>query len=143
MSERPGSPSAIQQIQILLHEYDTLRNEIIGRTRDGFTLFSVSAALFLGGLSLLYGAAGVRPAVATAVIGSIAFIIGRRVTVSGIETISAWLIELEARINELAGERLLSWETENSMLMKGWFNRAFRYVGAAWRNLRQRFPSKQ
>jgi hypothetical protein len=131
MNEEESDRSRFEQIQILLHEYDTLRNEIIGRTRDGFTLFSITVALFVGAISLLYGAAGGWPAAATAILGAIAFNIALAETTKGIAAISTWLCQLEARVNALAGEPLLSWETENSVVKKGWFRRALERRRAA------------
>jgi hypothetical protein len=132
MREEESNCSRFEQIQILLHEYDTLRNEIIGRTRDGFTLFSITGAMVVGALTLLYGKAPAWPAVATiAGLGAVAFSLAWAETVKGIEAISAWLCHLEARVNALAGEPLLSWETENRVANKGWFRRALERRRAA------------
>ena len=118
--------SKFERIQILLREYDSLRNEIIGRTRDGFNLFAITGALFVGTLSLAYGTAGAWPAAVLAVLGVGTFIFAARETTYRIFQAAARVRELEARVNDLAGERLLSWETDNGGATHGWFMQAWR-----------------
>jgi len=118
--------TVFEKIQILMHEYDGLRDEIGGRTRDGFNLFSICGVLFVGGLSFLYGAAGMWPALATGVFGLIAFVIATRATIYRIGRAAARLREIEATVNDLAGEPLLEWETKWGLRGAAWSSDVWR-----------------
>lgn len=126
-SESEKRLSKFENIQILLHEYDTLRNEIIGRTRDGFNLFAITAALLFGALSLFYGTAGVWPAVAVAVLGVGVFFFAAHETIFRINLAATRIRELETRVNNLAEEQLLSWEAKSGAASHGWFIQGWRH----------------
>ncbi|HXH37721.1 MAG TPA: hypothetical protein VNN08_03760 [Thermoanaerobaculia bacterium] len=126
-SESERKLSKFEYIQILLHEYDTLRNEIIGRTRDGFNLIAITAALLFGALSLFYGPAGAWPAIAVAVLSVGVFFFAAHETFFRISLAATRIRELETRVNSLAGERLLSWEAESGAAGHGWFIQGWRH----------------
>ena len=118
--------SQFQKIEILLHEYDTLRDEIGGRTRDGFNMFAITSALFVGALSLLYGKAGTVVVVIVGILGAIAFAVAARETFYRIARAAERLREIEGDVNERVGEKLLVWETQWGAATRGWFLEAWR-----------------
>lgn len=102
------------KITVLLHEYDTLRDEIV-QGSGPLQQMSLGAVIVLGALTialtdgldesdrlLLYGSL----AVCMLVLGFSVWKINR-----GVQKIARRLRELESEINRRAGEPLLQWET--------------------------------
>jgi hypothetical protein len=115
-----------QKVEILLHEYDALRSEIVGRTSDGFTLVSVAGSLFIGALALVYHTAGLLLFILTAIAGTVACFLGARETFYRIGRAAERLREIEADINSRVDETLLVWETQWGAAKKGWFAESLR-----------------
>jgi hypothetical protein len=113
------------KVEILLHEYDALRSEIVGRTNDGFNLLAVAGGLFGIALSLAPGSCRFW---ALAVIGLVVFEVARRETFYRIGRAAERLRQIEADINKRVGEEkpLLVWETDWGAADRGWFLEAFR-----------------
>jgi hypothetical protein len=102
------------RIGILLHEYDSLRAEILSRYGAEFQVIAACAAYFVGLVTAwLAGWQTDSPMtyVSLALLALVALI--GLMTMSDTDvTRASWRIrEIEARVNELAGERLLVWET--------------------------------
>ena len=108
--QRPLLFTEQDKVQILLHEYDTLRQEVLNRTSNGFQLLAVGAALFVWMIG------GQHPN------NRFWFWIGLALALFAV-SLAAWFIfrdiskaakrirELEGSINARAGEELLMWET--------------------------------
>lgn len=114
-----------QKIDILLHEYDALRDEIGGRTRDGFNLFAITVALAVG-LTLLYSNAHAILVLCIGVLGGLVFAVAAKETFFRIGRAAERLRQIEASINERAGERILVWESDWGAAKRGWFREAWR-----------------
>jgi hypothetical protein len=109
MPDTPSQASQItakEKLTVLLAEYATLRAEIIQRYNSGFQLLAISVP----SLVLINSVSGLAkwyiPALAIAAIAIAAYII-----LTGIHRISIHLQSLESRINTLAEDELMSWET--------------------------------
>lgn len=98
---------AKEQIQVLLAEYATLRNEVAHRTNNIFQLYPVGAAIFtfiMGQkLDWLFGIA----LLASALIIGVSTIIAQR----DVQIAASRIREIELMVNSLAGEKFLEWET--------------------------------
>lgn len=94
------------EIQILLHEYDTLRSEIINRTGFGFQL----GAIGLTALAILLSQRGLKLWIGL-IIGLVLFGGGVAVNIRAIQRAHIRLVRIEKIINDHAGESLLEWET--------------------------------
>jgi hypothetical protein len=116
--------SESQKIEILLHEYDALRNEIDGRTRDGFNLFGTVGALFIGALTLVYNKVGSVWFFIVAAGGLITFVVATRETFFRIRRAAERLRQIEELVNSRIGEDLLVWETRFGAAGRGWFLQA-------------------
>lgn len=108
------------KVQILLHEYDTLRTEVIHRINNVYQLLAFVVALIgvLGALvSNLYMGASSSAKVGPRGLIFIAFVslpviwLCANLISQDLNRIASRLRELENEINERAGEQLLKWET--------------------------------
>jgi len=102
--------SRMERITILLKEYDTLRSEIIARTAVGSQVVGLAVVLFVAWITSLgthYDRFLARSLLAGFII---AVILGCVTAYVGIGRPHRKVVELESQINELAGERLLTWE---------------------------------
>jgi hypothetical protein len=109
-----------EKIQILLHEYDTLRTEIINRTGFGFQLTAIGVA-FLGvmitqGRSIVFWCA--------LVVGLAVMALSSWWNVRDIWKAAERLRELERDINKRAREDLLQYESFWGAAAAGWFGRS-------------------
>jgi len=106
-------------VKILLHEYATLRSEILTRTSNLYQLIAVGAALFVWvmgqPLSVRFWVALVATLV---VLASFCWLITR-----DIHKAAKRLRELEKDINCRAGETLLVWETRWGGAVTGYWGR--------------------
>jgi hypothetical protein len=96
----------VDQIQILLHEYDSLRSEIINRTGFGFQL----GAIGLAALALLISQRGLKLWIGL-VVGIILFGSGIALNLRAIQKLHVRLERIEKNINVHTGQDLLEWET--------------------------------
>ncbi len=112
---------AMERIEILPHEYDCLRAEILNRTTQGFQVVAISAVVltlfFVDSLGLIGRLIAVSISAPVVAIGSW-FIL------RDIGKASERLRELEADINRRAGEDLLVWETRWGSAVTGFWGRA-------------------
>jgi hypothetical protein len=107
-----------EQIQVLMSEYNTLRSEILQKATSAFQINGValSASVVILGAILAALAAGnfylaVVGAIAVFVFAVPIWILPRTVQFS-MHELGGHLIEVERAVNDLAGARLLTWETE-------------------------------
>jgi hypothetical protein len=107
------------KVTILLHEYNTLRQEILTRTTQGFQLLAICAALFVWIIQ-----ANLNWRFLIGLIAAMAILlIGSWITFNKITEISIRLLELEKDINTRAGEKLLVWETQHGDTVIGCLRR--------------------
>ncbi|MFA6054721.1 MAG: hypothetical protein WC769_05025 [Thermodesulfovibrionales bacterium] len=111
----------INKIQILLHEYDTLREEILTRSSHGILLFGVAIVLFVW--LIIRDKVERRLLIACIIIicllGGVGWTINRDISKA-----ASRLRELEKDINHRVGEELLIWETK-------WGGAVTGYIGLA------------
>jgi len=107
-----GTPlSQFEKIQIILHEYDTLRNELHQRYAAIFQSISVLAVVFIGLVTVLTER-GFRWSLLALLSGSVVlFLIIILVINYDTWKAATRLREIESDINSRSGERLLRWET--------------------------------
>ena len=109
-----------EKIDVLLHEYTTLRNEILNNQNHLFQLFAICGAVFIWIM--------VHPldrrfwlAVAVAVP---ALCYGLWVIRRDVDKAAKRIRQLEKAINALAGDELLVWETHWGGAVTGYWGRA-------------------
>ena len=98
------------KVDILLKEYDILRSEIISRTNNRFAVIGFIAALIA-----FVGSQSEMPLYVRCVIGGLAFVailviyfrLGQL-----IKRCAVRIAEIEEKINNLMGEKLLVWESQ-------------------------------
>jgi hypothetical protein len=95
------------KIQILLKEYDTLRAEIIARTNHGFQLTG------LGGAVLMWLVSRPDDARFWVLVATFLMVFGYMgwITFRDISKAAGRIRQIEAKVNKLAGDELLEWET--------------------------------
>jgi hypothetical protein len=108
------------KIQILLHEYGTLRMEIIHRTNNLYQLLAVGGALFVW----LMGHAVDRRFWISLSVGLPLLCLGFSVIRRYINKTARRLREIEKTVNSLAGLELLVWETLWAGGVTGYFARS-------------------
>jgi hypothetical protein len=116
MSETIGEK---EKITILLHEYDTLREEIIQRTNHGFQIYGIGAVFFVWLMSRSFDQRfWIMLCISVIALGR-----AWRSSVREIRKAAERLQELENIINGLAGTDLLVWESHKSGFATGskWF----------------------
>lgn len=101
----------LQRISILLKEYDTLRTEILQRRAAGFALAPILAAI-VGWLGYRILEGHRYTAIAVAVMTLCALFVGPKFMNIRIRRCSARLQRIEQRINSLAADDLLEWESK-------------------------------
>jgi len=104
-----------ERIQILLHEYDSVRNHIISRTSTAVQVIAIGIGAFLVGVPQ-------SSASPCATAAAIAFVVVVTLTILWILAAdliaeSRHVASLEAIINDLSGETLLSWETTQGVAL--------------------------
>lgn len=98
------------RIEILLKEYDTLRQEIISRTNNRFAITGFFGAVALFAVTKEGLDAFWKCAISVA---SLVFLLALWLWIKFLIDLCAQRIaKIERRINELAGDTLLEWETE-------------------------------
>jgi hypothetical protein len=104
-----------EKIQILFKEYETLRAEIVARTSGGFQVLIVGGAVTTWLLARTSNGSFWFLVIAfTSAFAFIAYSLFRDCA-----RIAARLQQLESRINQLAGENLLEWESRWGGLADG------------------------
>jgi hypothetical protein len=98
------------KVQILFHEYDTLRTEAIHRINNGYQLIAGSVALLIW-LASKWETSSFCVLLIFSLFAVVFF--WWRI-VRDLTRLNRWLRELEKEINDLAGEQLLKWETLGS-----------------------------
>ena len=110
------------KIDILLKEYDTLRTEIIHRINNRWraTGFGIAAVALVGSLSALdkqlVTLIVVASALALLALWSRSWYLIQRCELR--------IAEIEQRVNEIAGERLLVWETMHTHILRNYSAKA-------------------
>jgi hypothetical protein len=119
--EKTMDMAQINNIQILLHEYDTLREEILTRSSHGIQLFGVAIVLFVW--LIIRDKFDRRLLIACTIIICLLGVGGWTIN-RDISKAASRLRELEKDINNRAGEKLLIWETK-------WGGAVTGYIGLA------------
>lgn len=111
----------IDKINILLHEYDTLREEIVNRTGHGYQLLSVAAVLvvWIIGKDKFDCRFWFALVLTSCLLGYGGWAIFR-----DIGKASSRIRELEKNINNRAGEVLLIWETKRGGAVTGYLGQS-------------------
>jgi len=120
------------KVEILLHEYDTLRDEVVQRYNAIQQQISIFVLMIIGTLTILSTYSEQRWGWSLFLylllaLGLCVFAFALRINHLDIQKINTRLRELEADINQLAGEQLLKWETYWSGAVTGYFNPFRRY----------------
>jgi len=112
----------MEKMQILFKEYDTLRQEIVGRLNGGRQLVAIGVAGMAGVITFL-GPAHRRDAIFWGLLCGLGTVLGVLFwsTHHSIARVGTRLREIEAEINALAGEDLLKWETRFGGGLSKWF----------------------
>lgn len=106
-----GASSQFQKIQILLHEYDTLRNEVLSRYAAQFQSTGVLAIIIIG-LTTVLITQGAKITILVLIGITVMLYIGAQIWIDyDIAKAARRLREIEADVNSRAGETLLQWET--------------------------------
>lgn len=98
------------KIAVILHEYDTLRDELLDRNDSVFQATITYAAVVIG-LIAAWEKLPLTAAIVLTCASSIAFAIILVGIVRDFGRVVLRVREIEADINNRAGERLLEWET--------------------------------
>jgi hypothetical protein len=117
------------KIEILMKEYDTLRQEILSRINNRFLMLGLIGtflgfALFADNSLLRSYIFGISSRGIVVVIGIVILVATWMWLGYLVGVLAARVSAIEQRVNELAGDELLEWETRH-----GW-GRWGRYVGA-------------
>ena len=106
------------KIDILLKEYDSLRQEILSRTNNRFLMLGV-VATFLGFVLFTDNSVfkcqifGLSTRVIVVISGVLVLLVIWLFFGYLVGTLAARVSAIERRVNELAGEKLLEWETRH------------------------------
>src|SRR6266849_10226121 len=112
MSDNSTPLSAKEQIDILLKEYDTLRQEIIARTSQGFQVLGFGVLLYTA-LVAWFGAHSVdRTFWVLLIIFVLTIAVVSLMAHRDINMAARRISEIELHVNNLAGATLLQWETK-------------------------------
>lgn len=116
----------LDKIQILLHEYDGLRGEIIQRWVGAQQQISIGVLVLIGVITILFSTKKIKHPQDYFLYGLLGFavcIFGYAMFQWGRDTnkAAARVREIEAQVNQLAGEELLQWETRWAGAVTGYF----------------------
>ena len=108
-----GTLAPVEQIEVLLHEYDTLRDELVGNVERQQTIVTVivTAVLAVLGLAFEAGVSSLFLLIPTAIIVVLILEAARQFS---IVSKSTYVSMLERQINSIAGQPLLTWAHANS-----------------------------
>jgi hypothetical protein len=113
----------MDKITILLHEYDTLRNETIQRNTVMFQSIGIYAAVLIG-LIIVISQKGFNCTMLSLLVGAtVLFLCVLTWIDSDVARAAAQVRRLESDINTRAGEPLLTWQS--SMGFRGMIGRFF------------------
>jgi len=118
--------STSDKVNSLLFEYNSLRSEIMQRNSvfNQYCVISVPASV--AAVSVVTSAFPPLGIVLFLVICCLLYVVFRIIEFDTLAA-AARVRELEAQINEMAGERLLTWETDHGLNSVGYRDR-FRYI---------------
>lgn len=130
MIEAKENPSKVlplsqkDRIEILLHEYDALRDEIVNRTNFGY---QIAAAAALAITWLMQQELSHKGSLFWSIVGAVTvlFLVASFVDVRDLKRAAFRVRELEGEINSRAGEHLLVWETLSGVLTRMGLLRSF------------------
>src|SRR5207249_3725901 len=116
-----------EQIQILLHEHDTLRTEILQRLTSAYQVYGVVGTSAVA-ISVIMAAYSIEVALILFILlPFIIWFIAANIDYD-LREIAAQLRDLERRVNELAGATLLTWETEHGGILPGAMRRRAEHI---------------
>jgi uncharacterized membrane protein len=124
-----GSMNDVDKINIVLHEYDSLRDEIIQRWVGTQTDISVGVLVIIGVLTAVFSSGRITSA-QIIVLGGVIFvgilIFGYGMWQVDRDTRKAAqrLREIESEVNQRAGEEILKWETRWGGAVTGFWGSA-------------------
>lgn len=118
--------STNDKVLTLLAEYSSLRSEIMQRNSvfNQYCVISVPASV--AAVSVVTSAYPPLGIILFLIIGSLLYIVFRIIEFDTLAA-AARVRVLEKQLNEMAGERLVTWETENGLNTVGYRDR-FRYI---------------
>jgi hypothetical protein len=118
--------STSDKVNSLLFEYNSLRSEIMQRNSvfNQYCVISVPASV--AAVSVVTSAFPPLGIILFLVICCLLYVVFRIIEFDTLAA-AARVRELEAQINEMAGERLLTWETDHGLNQVGYRDR-FRYI---------------
>jgi hypothetical protein len=118
--------STSDKVNSLLFEYNSLRSEIMQRNSvfNQYCVISVPASV--AAVSVVTSAVPLLGIILFLVICCLLYVVFRIIEFDTLAA-AARVRELEAQINEMAGERLLTWETDHGLNKVGYRDR-FRYI---------------
>lgn len=123
MPNESSSLPRSERLAILLAEYNSLRSEMSGRSQIQGQTYVVAAtgAIAIIGIAIAANSilAGVIPMVALC----IAAFLGIRYLDLDVRMMAARVREIEVAVNEIAGERLMRWESELGVDQIGYLKR--------------------
>jgi hypothetical protein len=102
------------KIEVLLHEYDTLRQEVMSRYSAQFQTIGAIGVIFAALIAAMVTGLGVVPGLWLIACGFVAFWALFLWADADISRLAKRLIELEKDVNTRAGETLLVWESSRS-----------------------------
>mgnify|MGYP001590629171 CR=1 FL=1 len=115
MANAPENIETKLKIEILLKEYGTLRTEILQRINARFAVVGLLGALFAFALSEVKG----QPGMFSIYVRWLSLALGAGVLVTLwwylgiiIQRLASHISSIEQRVNQFAGEELLTWETK-------------------------------
>jgi hypothetical protein len=118
--------STNEKVLTLLAEYSSLRSEIMQRNSvfNQYCVISVPASV--AAVSVVTSASPPLGIILFLVIGALLYVVFRIIEFDTLAA-AARVRVLEKQLNEMAGERLVTWETESGLNTVGYRDR-FRYV---------------
>lgn len=108
----------VDEIQILLAEYNTLRAELLQRNTTSFQALGVAGTAFAAIIIYAFTASIFRGIVLLIVLILLVYLV-LRIFDFDTRNAAARLCELEVAINSKAGSKLLAWESDRGLLSPG------------------------
>lgn len=119
-----------EKITVLLAEYSTLRAEVIQRSTWQVQMGVATLAIIGVGAGLMI-TANIAAGITLTVLAIAGFLVGWKFNDSETMKVVGGTKSLEQRINGLAGEELLSWETRHGLPAEGHAQRVGRFVSGS------------
>jgi hypothetical protein len=103
--------SCMEEIEVLLAEYNSLRTELLQRNTTSFQTFGVGGTAFVGIVAYVFTRSILWGSVLTIILFALLWLVLRMFDFDS-RNAAARISQLEAAINEKAGSKLLAWESD-------------------------------